>query len=199
MLHRIRKLFLNKAHEVLVEEVELDETFVGGKNRNRHRDKKYGKTNNRDFGDKIPVLGMIQRGGPLVACVIPNVRQNTLEQYVCKHIHHTATLYTDDFAAYFSIHQRHEHYIVEHSKGLYSVGNVTTNRIENFWSHLKRAVIGVFYKVSRKHLQRYVDEIVFKFNQRGTGVFEKIRMCIENCRSKLKYKDLLYSQDIYYG
>ena len=193
MLHRIRKLFLDKAHDLLSGIVEIDETFVGGKNKNRHWDKKAPKSMGRAFVDKTPVVGMLERGGRLVAVTAASTNMLSLTPIVKKNILRDSVIYTDEWKGYNDLHLHYHHEKVYHSNYQYINGSATTNGIENFWSHLKRGIFGTFYWVSRKHLQRYVDEFVFKFNVRNLPTKEKMCLALVNCRSRLKFRDLVSS------
>lgn len=163
MLHRIRGCYAD-LDTTLSGEVEMDETFVGGKNKNRHRDKKVPVCRGRAHIDKTPVLGMVERGGRIVAQVIPDTSQRSITPVVCQRVDRSATIYTDEWQGYDTIAKLYSRFFVDHSRGQYASGNVTTNRIEGFWGILKRGIIGVYQMTSRKHLQRYVDEFVWRYN-----------------------------------
>lgn len=151
MLHRIRGCYAD-LDTTLSGEVEMDETFVGGKNKNRHRDKKVPVCQGRAHIDKTPVLGMVERGGRIVAQVIPDTSQRSITPVVCQRVDRSATVYTDEWQGYDTIAKLYSRFFVDHSRGQYASGNVTTNRIEGFWGILKRGIIGVYQMTSRKHL-----------------------------------------------
>jgi transposase-like protein len=165
MLHKIRSL-LTADSALLNGIIELDETFVGGKNKNRHKDKKVKGCQGRSFKDKTPVFGMLQRDGDVKAFVVPNTNTESLIPHAFNHIEKGATVYTDEWYAYGKLSERYTHAEIDHSKGEYADGDITTNRVENFWSNVKRTLSGTHITVSPKYLQNYVNEVAFKFNNR---------------------------------
>lgn len=165
MLKQIRSLIKeNKA--TLSGYIELDETFVGGKNKNRHYDKKIEGSQGRSFKDKTPVFGMLQRGGNVYAYVVPNTKASSLMPIAMTKIAKGSTVYTDEWEAYNPMNKDYNREFVFHRRGEYAVGNCTTNRIENFWSVLKRTINGSYIRVSPKYLQLYVNECAFRYNNR---------------------------------
>lgn len=203
MLHRIRKAFgisNDDENTTLENEVEIDETFVGGKNKNRHKDKKVEKCQGRSFKDKVPVFGMIQRGGILIARVVRDTTVKTLNAIIFRHIREYTIIYTDGWG-YGKINKYYNQSSVDHGKGFYGTTVVTedgelisinTNSIENAWTHLKRTVVGTYYKIGKKHMQSYVDEFVFRFNTRSKTVTQRFNLLLQNMECRLTYKDLIY-------
>lgn len=162
----IRKCFsIDNDDTELERVVEIDETFIGGKNKNRHKDKKVAKCQGRSFKDKTPVFGLLQRGGKVVAKVVENTKAKTLRKVILKTVKDSSTIYSDEWN-YGKLVPRYSHACVYHCFGVYGIGDITTNSIESFWATLKRGIIGIYHKVSRKHLQRYVDEFVWRYNTR---------------------------------
>lgn len=146
--------------------IEVDETFVGGKNINRHFDKKVKHSRGRAFKDKTPVFGAFQRGGKVKAYVIPDSSAASIKPMVMGNVKKGSCLMSDEWSAYKGLNQWYIHDVVYHNKKQYVNGVTTTNRIENFWSVLKRTIRGSYIQVSRKWLQKYVDECVYRFNNR---------------------------------
>lgn len=161
MLHRIRECFYCENEHKLDGEVELDETFVGGKNSNRHANKKVKNAQGRSCKDKTPVLGMLERGGKVVCCVVKTTSQKHLTVPILKTVKYTATLFTDEWSGYNLVGKIRTRYIINHGQKQYVDGNAYTNNIEGFWSILKRGIIGIYHFTSRKHLQRYVNEFCY--------------------------------------
>ncbi|MGB1315459.1 MAG: IS1595 family transposase [Chitinophagales bacterium] len=190
MLHRIRYAFKVDTDK-LQNEVEIDETYVGGKNKNRHANKKVPNSQGRSHVDKTPVLGMIERNGKIKATVVKNVRGKTLIPEIEKVVKQGTTIYTDEWRAYGQLYKLYNHKYVKHNVGEYVNGRVHTNTIEGFWSLLKRSIMGMYHFVSRKHLQRYVDAMVFIYNNRNLNQNQRFNMAFLNVGSRLTYKDLI--------
>lgn len=193
MLHRIRKCFGVENNNDLDNDVELDETYVGGKNKNRHRNKKFKQSQGRSFKDKTPVLGMLERGGKVNAVVVDNVQSHTLTKEILKRVKRSARLHTDEWQGYNIVSRLYNHSIVRHNVGQYVDGNVYTNTIEGFWGILKRGIIGVYHQVTRKHLQKYLDEFVFRYNTRNYEESERFNYLLSNAGVRTKYMDLVHS------
>lgn len=191
MLHRIRK-GIEDANDIELEgTIEIDETFVGGKNKNRHRDKKVKHSQGRSFDDKTPVIGMVQRGGLLVAKVIKSTKGEYLTPVITQYASKDAVLYTDEWQGYNGIKSLYEHDFIDHSVKQYGKGEVYTNTIEGFWAIFKRGIIGVYYKTSRKYLHYYVNEFVFRYNTRDWMEGERFNVAFEGfINNRLTYKEL---------
>ena len=196
MLHRIRLCFSFENDSELDNEVEVDETFVGGKNKNRHRDKKVEKCQGRSFRDKTPVVGMIERGGKAVTRVVPNTRQNTLTPIVLGNVNTNAKLYSDEWEGYNRLKDIYNHDFVDHGKGIYVSGNVYTNTVEGFWSIIKRGIIGIYHYISRKYMQMYMDEYTFRYNTRHMTQHERFSLLLSNTNYPLSYKELVYERSV---
>ena len=194
MLQRIRAAYGNQSKDSLEGTVEIDETFVGGKNKNRHYVKrvKYKEVTGRSYPDKIPVFGMYQRKTRTVrAMVISKKEFNNIARTITYNIRPGANLMTDDWTGYRGIDKIYNRQKIDHGKWIYADGDVTTNRIENFWSHFKRGMHGTYISVSPKHLNKYVQEFVFRFNHRNFGVQQQVEGVIASMACRLKYKDLI--------
>ena len=147
--------------------VEVDETFIGGQKKNMHADKKVRYEARGGASGKTIVMGMLDRDLREVrAKIVPNVKRETLQAEVLRDVKHGSRVYTDEAVGYDKLHYRFVHDVVNHME-CYVNGQVHTNGIENFWSLLKRTLRGTYVAVEPYHLQRYVDEQVFRFNNRG--------------------------------
>ena len=141
--------------------VEADETYLGGKERNRHNSKR--KNLGRGVAGKQPVVGVKARTGQVKAKMVPDTSKIELQSFVRSNIAPGSTLYTDDHRSYIGLYEYH-HESVNHSVGEYVRGKAHTNGIESFWALLKRGYIGVFHHFSWKHLHRYLAEYEARWN-----------------------------------
>jgi transposase-like protein len=145
-------------------EVEVDETYIGGKEANKHKSRRHGKTGS--YG-KVAVIGAISRKGMIVAKVIENTDTKTLDDFVRQTVSTQAKLVaTDEHSGYRLLGADMNHRVVNHTKGQYVVGTTHTNTIEGFWSLFKRGIIGSYHKVSKEYLPLYVNEFAWRFNNR---------------------------------
>jgi transposase-like protein len=149
-------------------EVEVDETFVGGKVKNMHKDRKVRYNQQRGATGKAVVMGILDRDLRKVrAKVVPDVRRDTLQAEVLSNVKYGSKVYTDDAVAYDKLQWRYVHEVVNKTES-YVKGRVHVNGMENFWSLLKRGLNGTYVAVEPFHLFRYVDEQIFRYNNRST-------------------------------
>ena len=166
MLHRIRLAMQDDFFgSKLNGEVEVDETFIGGKARNMHVSERKRRITGTGGKDKTAIVGILERGGKVRASVIPNRRRKVLQEEVRKHVTAGAALYTDALLSYEGLAGEYAHQVVDHATQ-YVDGRVHTNGLENFWSLLKRGISGTYVSVEPFHLFRYLDEQMFRFNNR---------------------------------
>jgi len=150
--------------------VEADETYVGGKNKNKHLGKRGGSGRPPAGDAKTPVFGMVERGGRVVAMVTPNVSGKTILPIIAERVLPESTVYTDEFPIYDKLSEHTNGYVhrrIPHSQRVYVMGDTHTNTIEGFWSLVKRGIGGVYHSVSKKYLQTYLDEYSFRYNRRA--------------------------------
>jgi len=161
MCMRIRAGLAQEDFRKLIGVVEVDETFIGGDDNNRHHGKKVGHKN---YGGKTPVIGAIERKGRVVVRVLDKVSQSALETFVRQTVQTDVSLLaTDEHRGYYNLaHLGFAHGKSDHSKKKYVVGAIHTNTIEGFWSLVKRGIMGSYHKVSRKYLPLYVAEFQFR-------------------------------------
>jgi len=164
MGHKIRKAMAASKHGyVLKGVVECDETYVGGKKRNRHSDKKAIK--GRGAVGKIPVFGIVERKGRSFSVVVPDTGKATLQGIIRQAVKPGAIVCTDEWRSYIGLGDVYTHLTVNHSAFQFKNGLASTNTIESTWAVLKRAYHGIFHYMSPKHLQRYADELDFRHNE----------------------------------
>ena len=183
MEHRIR-------HAMKVEEtvrlkgvVEIDETYVGGKPRYKGQSKAGHGTK------KTPVFALVERDGNVKAKPVENVKAETLSREIRQNVDPEARLMTDEFKSYHKVRQEYEHESVTHGKGEYVRGDVHTNTIESWFALIKRGHYGVFHQMSKKHLSRYCDEFVFRWNNRKVSDAKRREQAIRQADGKrLTYK-----------
>ena len=147
-------------------EVEVDETFIGGKARNMHVSERKRRITGTGTKNKTAVVGILERGGTIRASVVPSRRKAVLQEEVRRHVTAGAALYSDALKSYEGLATEYAHQVVDHACQ-YVDGRVHTNGLENFWSLLKRGISGTYVSVEPFHLFRYLDEQMFRFNNRN--------------------------------
>lgn len=172
MMHRVR-LAMKEDKKFLEGIVEVDETYIGGKPRaNEHKKRKKDDDENGSNGvsssgsDKSVVLGMIERGGKIKAMKVDNTKRDTLMKEVLENIAKGSEVMTDDNKAYYYMYVNYQHKAINHSALQYVKGKIHTNTIEGFWSLLKRGIKGQFHHISKKYMNKYVNEFCWRFNNR---------------------------------
>jgi transposase-like protein len=165
MLHRIREAMQDKTATKLAGEVEVDESFIGGKARNMHHAKRERVITGTGGTDKAIALGMVERGGDVRTFAVPTRRKHELHSHIRENITAGTALFTDALKSYDGLTEDYRHQVVDHAVE-YVRGNVHTNTMENFWSLVKRQLHGTYISVEPFHLFRYLDEQSFRYNGR---------------------------------
>lgn len=185
MLNRIRYNCKGKIPIDFDGETQIDETYVGGKNKNRVKNNQ-----GRSLKTKTPVVGLISNK-KAYTMVVPNASSKVLKTIVRTLVKQGSTIVTDGWKGYNGLSNEYIHKVIEHSNGVYVKDGFHTNSIEGFWSHLKRGIIGVYHLVSPKHLSKYCDEFEFRYNTRDMSDVFRFTMFIATSYKRLKYKDLV--------
>jgi transposase-like protein len=193
--HRIREMYKETAPDMLEGIIEADETYVGGKNKNRHVNKKKGEgTGGRPaLDDKTPVVGLLQRDGKVLTFVVPSTGSDILHPIMVDHVASGSTLITDSYRSYYGLEDRYNHIKVKPDVESYKTDrHFHTNNIENFWSTFKRGYIGIYHFMSPQHLHRYTGEFGYRYNNREHSGVEKFKDVVKNSnKSRLSYEKLI--------
>jgi transposase-like protein len=202
VLHRVRHAMHTGTFEKLSGTIEVDETYVGGLEKNKHKDKKLCA--GRGTVGKSIVMGVLQRGktakrpnDPRISqvrvAVVPDTSSTYLQGTIRANVETGSTVYTDAHRGYRGLDQSYEHSFIDHAIK-YAEGRVSTNGIENFWNLLDRAIHGTYIKPEPQHLARYVDEQAFRFNHRdGNDLTRFLQVMMQTSGKRLTYEELTQS------
>ena len=180
-------------------EVEVDETYIGGKARNMHRSAlakrvaefatSRGTGRNQTTG-KVAVMGLLERHGEVRTMVVADTKRKSLHGEVSQHVEQGSTVYSDALRSYSQLNEQYIHNVINHAE-IYVRDNVHTNGIENFWSLLKRTLRGTYVSVEPFHLFRYLDEQSYRFNNRkGTDGDRFFKAMGQVTGKRVTYKQL---------
>lgn len=193
MLHRIRAAIEIDRSEPLSGTIEFDETYVGGKEKNKHLTKRTKGTQGAGSEKtKTVVLGMLERDGDLRMQKIASANQKVVKPIILANIQQGAVVHTDEGSNYKWMRDNYRHAIVKHRAGEYVRGNVYTNSIEGAFSHFKRSIIGIYHKASDKHIDRYLDMFAWRWNARKMGEGQRVNALLKSAAGRtLTYKALI--------
>ena len=195
MLMKIRNAMQFENCQKLSGTVEADEYYAGGTLGNMHYNKKLEAKQNMNYNNKIPVHGLVERKGDAVITVVPNFEADTLNANVLKYVKLGSTLYTDENQSYKRIARFYDYNFVVHSKGNYVKGKVHTNTIESVWASLTR-ILKTYIRVSKKHLQKYANETVFRYNTRKMKINEACLWLFQNIENtKITWEEIRLGQN----
>lgn len=203
MDHRIRLALGMEPSKQLSGEVEVDETYIGGKARNMHKsvlakrveEFKTPRTGRNQNIGKVAVMGLLERHGEVRTMVVPNTKRKSLHGEVSKHVEAGSKVYSDALRSYSRLDETYVHNVINHAEE-YVRGNVHTNGIENFWSLLKRTLGGTYVSVEPFHLFRYLDEQSYRFNNRKLTDAERFLIATTQIVDRrVTYKELTGKDD----
>lgn len=190
MGHRIRlALQVGSFDSKIGGEVEVDETFIGGKARNMHKGAR--KAKGRGAAGKSIVMGLLERHGEVRVKVVENTKRKTLQPIIREHVEPGSEVFTDALASYDGLSPEFVHGVIDHAE-CYAKGKIHTNGLENFWSLTKRAIKGTYVSIEPFHLFRYMDEEAYRFNSRKDRDYTRFQDAVESIKGKrLRYKTLI--------
>lgn len=192
MLHRIRSIFSTNQTEKFTGIIQSDESFIGGKNKNRHADKKVKDSQGRSTKDKTPVFGLLnQQEGIVNINVVSDTKAKTLKPIIEQMVEKGAIVVTDEWGAYKGLSDNFQHEVVKHNEGQYMNNGFHTNSIEGFWSLFKRGIYGIYHFTSKKHLSRYTDEFSYRYNTRQLLDKDRFILSLNKIDGRLTYQQLI--------
>ena len=208
ILHKLRTLFANYNNAELSDVVQCDEMYLGGRETNKHESKRTEKTQGRSIKTKTPIFGMATSWyeeeinhvtGEVVktkysivnARKVANAKAETLIPIIEKYIAEGSLIVTDELSAYCSIDRsKYKHMVVRHGAKEYVINGFTTNGIEGYWGHFKRTIFGIYHMVSKKYLQRYIDESVYRYNTKGYPASWRFQDMFNASIGRVQYEDV---------
>lgn len=194
MSMRIRKMLDIENCNELEGIVEMDEAVIGGKQKNRHKNKRIEGTGGRSTVDKDAVFGMVQRNGKLVLIGVPDCEATTLQPIINDLVKPGSIVITDNYSGYVGVKENYEHRIVKDAEKGYQHDydpETHTNQIEGAWRIVKNSVHWMYNHVATKHLQKYLDETAYRYNMRQLPNSDKFNHALVNCNVRTRYSDLI--------
>ena len=184
LLHRIRETFFIEKPVAKDGLFHVDETFIGGKNKNRHAHKKVENSQGRSTKEKTVVFGVMQTGGEMFAIKVPDTKTATLKPIIEALVEKGAIIVSDEWVSYHGLGKEYDHVVINHKQEEYVRGAFHNNGLEGFWSLFKRGYVGIYHYMSPKHLDRYCGEFSYRFNKRTTNDMDRFSDTITRCNGK---------------
>lgn len=196
MAHRLRFALHHGSFDRMSGDVEVDDTFIGGKARNMHVAQRKRRITGTGGKDKTAVVGILERGGKVRTSIVNDRKKKTLQAEVHKHVEAGSALYTDALLSYEGLEGKYAHQVIDHAVK-YVDGEIHTNGLENFWSLLKRGLSGTYVSVEPFHLFRYLDEQAYRYNNRKDATdFDRFKMAAAQIVGKrLTWKQVIGMQE----
>lgn len=190
ILHRIRETFKQSEKKFKKRKIEVDETLFGGLEKGKHKSKKTPNNQGRSTKTKAGILGLIEKGDnkQVYAVHVPRLDGNTILPIIESKVSKGSVVYTDEYRPYRKLRHNFKHRFVNHSRGKYVIKDAHTNGIENFWSLLKKNLTGTYHSISQYHLQRYINEVTFKYNNKTERFNEVLKKAMD---IRIEYKQLI--------
>lgn len=181
---------VNSDNNILNGVVEMDEVYIGGAEKNKRPDRRVNNSN-KYLNDKMSVLGMLERGGKVILRQYDGKQYKYMEPVIEHHIAKDATVYTDESPLYKGGINGRQHKCVNHSKGIYGIGSITTNRIEGMFSQLKRMILGIHVFVTRGHFKRYADMFSFRMDTRDLSEYDRLSLLMTQVNgTRIKFDEI---------
>lgn len=195
ILHRVREMLKEKNPNILSGTVQIDESYVGGKLKNKHKSQRIDQKPGRGSQNKTMVFGILQNDGKVHAEMVPATTNANLFPIMFNRVEKGSTIVTDGYHIYKRLAGNYKHVVVDHNKDEYvSPEGFHTNSIEGYWSLLKRGIIGIYHQVSPKHLSRYCDEFSFRYNSREVTDVQRFIGVLKASEGRLTYNNLVYKK-----
>lgn len=190
MLSRIRYSFRAKTMMKFDDVTQVDETFIGGKNMKKPKERRVKNTQGRSTKTKTVVFGLLSNG-IVTTEIIPNTKGKTLKAVIKDMVKEGSIIVSDGWVGYSGLSKDYIHKRIPHNKGQFVEGEFHTNAIEGFWSLLKRGILGIYHSTSPKHLQKYCDEFSYRYNTRNLSDGDRFNIALLNATDRLTYDELI--------